>query len=94
MADSEVGGCGETGNGDIMLRFSSCALVMEWMRQGTSPRDACVKMIQRIVRYFPDFVGGIVAVNSEGQVGASAYGWTMSYTLYNETGLYVSSVSD
>jgi N4-(beta-N-acetylglucosaminyl)-L-asparaginase len=89
MADSEVGACGETGDGDIMLRFSSCALVVEWMRLGMSPQDATNKIIARIARFFPSFVGGIFAVNKDGVVGASAYGWVMNYTIRNETGLYV-----
>ncbi len=126
FADSEVGGCGETGDGDIMLRcardsivsrnadgskfrFSSCALVVEWMRGGMSPQAATTKIITRISKYFPSFIGGehvcfpvffvlirfakgIIAIDKAGQVGAAAYGWTMTYSLYNSSGLHVFSV--
>lgn len=92
LADSDVGGCGETGDGDIMLRFSSCALVLEWMRDGMSPEAATKKIISRIAKYFPNFVGGIIAANKDGDVGAAAWGWTMTYSLVNSSGLFVFSV--
>jgi N4-(beta-N-acetylglucosaminyl)-L-asparaginase len=91
FSDSEVGGCGETGDGDIMLRFSPCALVVEWMRQGMSPKAATAKIIARIAKYFPNFVGGIIAINKDGEFGAAAYGWTMTYSVANATGVYVFS---
>lgn len=94
FADSDAGGCAETGDGDIMLRFSPCALVVEWMRGGMHPADATKKIITRIASFFPTgFVGGIVAVDTKGRIGAAAYGWTMTYSIVNSTGLYVLSVS-
>lgn len=93
FADSTVGGCGETGDGDVMMRFGPCAIVVEWMRQGVSPQVACQNMIARIARYYPKFVGGMIAINLAGQVGAAAYGWTMNYTVTNSTGVHVFQVS-
>lgn len=89
FADSTVGGCGETGDGDVMMRFAPCAIIVEWMRQGLSPQNACENMIARIARYYPKFVGGIIAVNLGGQVGAAAYGWTMNYTVTDANGTHV-----
>ena len=75
-----------------MLRFSSCALVVEWMRDGMSPQDATHKIIARIAKFFPNFIGGIIAIDKTGRVGAAAYGWTMTYSMYNSSGLFVFSV--
>jgi len=48
--DSEVGGCGATGDGDMHLRFLPCYQVVENMRNGMGPREAAEDAIQRIVR--------------------------------------------
>lgn len=89
FADSSVGGCGETGDGDIMMRFAPCGIIVEWMRQGQSPQVACQNMINRMAHYYPSFVGGIVAVNTRGEFGAAAYGWTMNFTVTNSSGTHV-----
>jgi len=36
-ADSEVGGCGATGDGDVMMRFLPCYQAIESMRNGKTP---------------------------------------------------------
>ncbi len=76
-----------------MLRFSSCALVVEWMRGGMSPEDATHKIIARIANFFPNFIGGIIAIDKAGRIGAAAYGWTMTYSVCNQTGLFVFDTS-
>ncbi len=80
-ADDAVGGCGSTGDGDVMMRFLPCFLVVERMRQGVHPTAACEEAIGRIYRAYPDFVGALVAVNKRGQHGAAAYGWDFSYSV-------------
>ena len=39
------------------------------MRQGKSPTEATTLALERIARYYPNFSGGLVAVNKEGQYG-------------------------
>jgi N4-(beta-N-acetylglucosaminyl)-L-asparaginase len=47
--DSEVGGCGATGDGDVHIRFLPCYQVVENMRNGMGPREAAEDAIYRIV---------------------------------------------
>ena len=44
------------------------------MEEGYGPREAAEKALLRIGRYFPDFSGGIVALNAKGEYGAGCHG--------------------
>ncbi|XAR66107.1 N(4)-(beta-N-acetylglucosaminyl)-L-asparaginase [Bertholletia excelsa] len=80
-ADDEVGACGATGDGDIMMRFLPCYQVVESMRQGMEPRLAAKDAIQRITRKYPDFVGAVFAVNKNGVHAGACHGWTFQYSV-------------
>ncbi|KAI9162246.1 hypothetical protein LWI28_025321 [Acer negundo] len=82
-ADDEVGACGATGDGDIMMRFLPCYQVVESMRQGMEPKLAAKDAISRIARRFPDFVGAVVAVNKNGVHAGACHGWTFQYSVRN-----------
>lgn len=73
-ADSRVGGAAATGDGDVMLRFLPSYQAVESMRQGLAPAVAARGAVERIVDFYPDFEGAVVAVNKEGIVGAACYG--------------------
>jgi N4-(beta-N-acetylglucosaminyl)-L-asparaginase len=77
--DGEVGGCGATGDGDIMLRFLPCYQAVENLRQGMTPTEAAQDAVRRMLRKFPDISSGIVVVNSKGEHGAAGSGWTFTY---------------
>eukprot|EP00898_Chlorokybus_atmophyticus_P008503 jgi/Chlat1/8654/Chrsp87S00663 len=86
-ADSEVGACGATGDGDIMLRFLPCYQVVESMRLGLSPLLASQDALRRIRRRFPLFVGAVFALHRSGEHAGAAVGWTFGYTVVSgETG--------
>ncbi|XP_021687013.2 probable isoaspartyl peptidase/L-asparaginase 3 isoform X2 [Hevea brasiliensis] len=80
-ADSDVGACGATGDGDIMMRFLPCYQVVESMRLGVEPRIAAKDAISRIARKFPDFVGAVFAVNKSGVHAGACHGWTFQYSV-------------
>ncbi|KAJ0042678.1 hypothetical protein Pint_18055 [Pistacia integerrima] len=80
-ADDEVGACGATGDGDIMMRFLPCYQVVESMRLGMEPKLAAKDAISRIARKFPDFVGAVVAVNKNGVHAGACHGWTFQYSV-------------
>lgn len=80
-ADDEVGGCGATGDGDIMMRFLPCYQVVESMRQGMKPEEAAKDAVSRIARKFPDFVGAVVAVDKNGSHAGACHGWTFQYSV-------------
>ena len=72
--DNEVGGYTATGMGEEVLKTVASFLVVELMRQGKSPQDACEEAIKRIVEKAGDrytaFQVGLIAVNKQGEIGA------------------------
>lgn len=80
-ADQEVGACGATGDGDIMMRFVPCYQVIESMRLGMSPVEAAEDAILRIRRRYPSFVGAVVALDKYGAHGGACHGWTFQYSV-------------
>ncbi|MEZ4874815.1 MAG: N(4)-(beta-N-acetylglucosaminyl)-L-asparaginase [Flavobacteriaceae bacterium] len=70
--DNEVGGATATGLGEEVLKTVGSFLIVELMRQGKSPQQACEEAIRRIVKKnknFKDFQVGYVAVNKKGETG-------------------------
>lgn len=80
-ADTEVGACGATGDGDIMMRFLPCYQVVESMRLGMEPKLAAKDAISRITRKYPDFIGAVFAVNKVGVHAGACHGWTFQYSV-------------
>lgn len=78
---NEVGACGATGDGDIMMRFLPCYQVVESMRLGMEPKLAAMDAIARITRKYPDFVGAVFAVNKDGIHAGACHGWTFQYSV-------------
>lgn len=75
FVDNEVGAAVATGLGELVMRTLSSFLVIELMRNGATPQQACQEAIQRIVNKNPDykdFQVGLIAVNKSGQTGAFA----------------------
>jgi N4-(beta-N-acetylglucosaminyl)-L-asparaginase len=46
--DNEVGSAGSTGRGEANLLNCSSVLIVEWMRQGKSPEEACLSACKRV----------------------------------------------
>ncbi|KAL3650422.1 hypothetical protein CASFOL_006825 [Castilleja foliolosa] len=80
-ADADVGACGSTGDGDVMMRFLPCYQVVESMRLGMEPKLAAEDAIGRIARKYPDFVGAVFAVNKNGVHAGACHGWTFQYSV-------------
>jgi hypothetical protein len=59
-------------NNSLLTYFSY--LAVEEMRRGSSPSQAGELAIQRIVTYYPKFVGAIVVLKSDGEYGAACHG--------------------
>jgi N4-(beta-N-acetylglucosaminyl)-L-asparaginase len=47
--DNAVGSAGSTGRGESNLFNCSSVMIVEWMRQGKSPEEACILACKRIV---------------------------------------------
>ena len=70
--DNEIGGATATGLGEEVLKTVGSFLIVELMRQGRSPQQACEEAIGRIVsknKNYKDFQVGYIAVNKKGEVG-------------------------
>lgn len=74
--DNEVGAATASGVGEEMIRNAASFLVVELMRQGRSPADACREAIARVVHKRPDASKTLqvcfLAMNRHGEVGAFA----------------------
>jgi N4-(beta-N-acetylglucosaminyl)-L-asparaginase len=47
--DNEVGSAGSTGRGEANMLICGAGMVVEWMRQGKSPEEACLAACRRVV---------------------------------------------
>lgn len=74
--DNEVGAATSTGVGEEVIRNAGSFLVVELMRHGRTPQQACREAVLRIVRRNPktakDIQVGFLAINRRGEVGAWA----------------------
>jgi N4-(beta-N-acetylglucosaminyl)-L-asparaginase len=50
--DGDVGGGGSTGRGEENIKISGGHTIVEMMRQGKSPKDACLEALARVVRNY------------------------------------------
>ncbi|WP_201314511.1 N(4)-(beta-N-acetylglucosaminyl)-L-asparaginase [Dyella sp. EPa41] len=83
--DGDVGGATSTGVGEEVIRNAGSFLVVELMRQGRSPQEACQEAVMRIVKKRPnaskDLQVGFLAMNRHGEVGAFAIQPGFSYAV-------------
>lgn len=82
--DNDVGAVAATGRGEAVTKTCGSFLVVELMRQGLSPQDACRKALERIIEKHggkPDFQVGYVAVNRKGEIGALSIQAGFQYAL-------------
>ena len=76
--DGDVGGATATGVGEAMIRTAGASAVVESMRRGASPEEACFDIVQRILKKHPGAEGmqvGFLAMNIQGEYGG--------YSVYN-----------
>ncbi len=52
--DQEVGGAGSTGRGEENIRVAGAHTIVENMRHGMTPREACLDVLRRIAHNFRD----------------------------------------
>lgn len=52
FVDGDVGGAGSTGKGEEVIRINGTHAVVEAMRRGAGPADACREALQRVVRNY------------------------------------------
>lgn len=73
--DDEVGAATATGLGEAVIRICGSFLIVELMRQGWTPQEACEEAVRRMIKKHPDISdiqAGFLAINKEGKHGAYA----------------------
>lgn len=87
--DNEIGGCVATGLGEEVMKTVGSFLVVELMRQGKTPQQACEEAISRIVNKpnsdYKNFQVGYIAVNKKGETGSYAIHQHFSMTKYQDS---------
>lgn len=87
--DNEVGAATATGMGELVIKTVGCHLVVELMRQGASPAEACEEAVQRIARKLGDFKAfqvGFLALNKNGEYGAHCIQPGFNYAVQDKSG--------
>ncbi len=94
--DNEVGSAGSTGRGEANLINCSSVMVVEFMRAGKSPEQACLEACKRIVQHNkmrrlkddagrPTFNVNFYAINKRGEYGAAAIYSGSKFALHDGT---------
>src|SRR3984893_9747174 len=83
--DNEVGAAGSTGKGEENIKISGGHTIIEQMRQGKSPKDACLEALSRIAHKYKNdkkklstFHIFFYALNKDGVHGAASL-WRNTY---------------
>jgi isoaspartyl peptidase/L-asparaginase-like protein (Ntn-hydrolase superfamily) len=84
FVDNEIGAATATGLGEAVLKTCGSFLIVELMRQGASPQEACEEGVRRIAakQDYDDFQIGYIAVNKAGDIGAYAIHPGFNYALH------------
>lgn len=87
--DNEIGGACATGMGEAIIRIAGSHTVVELMRQGKSPQDACRLAVERIISKHDDLTGlqcGFIAMDVYGRVGSYSVYSGFNYAFQKEDG--------
>ncbi len=88
--DNEIGAATATGVGEEVIKIVGCHLVVELMRQGNSPEDACRLAVERILKKNPEGAKqvqvGFLALNKNGDYGAYCLQKGFNYAIYDNAG--------
>ena len=88
FVDNEIGAATSTGVGEEVIRIVGSHLVVELMRQGNSPQQACELAVARIVKNQPkkskEIQVGFLALSKNGEYGAFALQKGFTYAVQSE----------
>ena len=86
--DNEVGGATATGMGEAVLKSLGSFLVVELMRQGKSPQEACEEAVMRIIKKqdYKNFQIGYLAINKKGEQGAFCIQPGFNFAVHDKNG--------
>ena len=83
--DNEVGAATATGHGEEVIRIAGCHLVVELMRQGRTPEEACKEAVKRVYdkqkHRIKEIQVGFLAINKRGETGSFCLQKGFSYAI-------------
>ncbi|MBL0308188.1 MAG: N(4)-(beta-N-acetylglucosaminyl)-L-asparaginase [Bacteroidetes bacterium] len=83
--DDEVGGACATGVGELVMKTLGSFLIVELMRQGMTPQQACEEAIRRIVKKYDCSKSQATSPSTKkGDIGAYSIQTGFMYSLYAE----------
>ncbi|MBK8628429.1 MAG: N(4)-(beta-N-acetylglucosaminyl)-L-asparaginase [Saprospiraceae bacterium] len=97
--DNEIGAATSSGQGEEVIRICGTHLVVEYMRMGKNPTEACKLAIERLVKINPEkaktFQVGFLALNKNGEHGAYSIlpGFVYSVTMSDGGGEVIKAAS-
>ena len=93
FVDNEAGAATSTGVGEEVVRICGSHTVVELMRQGLSPEEACKQTCERIIRKrgakAKDMQVGFIALNTKGEFGGYALQKGFTYAVQSKRGVQV-----
>lgn len=97
FVDNEIGAAGSTGRGEECIKINGAHTVVEMMRRGASPTDACLEALKRIADNYNrnmeklrKFNIQFYALNKKGEYGgAQLFGYTVNSRGERRRGQYV-----
>ena len=96
FVDNEIGAATATGVGEEVVRTVGSFLIVELMRQGKSPQEACEEGVKRIMaknKGRSDFQIGFIAINKKGETGSYCILPGFTFRTYSEEG-HIETKSD
>ena len=84
FVDNEIGAAGATGRGEEVIKVAGSFLIVELMRQGYAPQDACKEALGRTIgRHDGELAFQIayIALRKDGEIGAAAIRKGFKYAL-------------
>lgn len=87
FVDNEVGAATSSGVGEEVIRICGTHTVIEQMRAGRTPEQACREAVRRVIKRDPvkakEFQVGFVALSRKGEIGAFSVQGGFSYSITN-----------
>lgn len=84
FVDNEIGAATSTGMGEAIIKVAGSHLVVELMRQGYEPEEACKAAVERIIKKEPNYKNlqvGFLALRKDGATGGYAIHKGFNYAL-------------
>ena len=93
FVDNEIGAASATGVGEEVIKICGSHTIIESMRHGMSPEEACKEAVRRIVKNkaskLNDLQVGFLAINKKGEHGGFAIQKGFTYCVTTKEGTRV-----